>query len=227
MSYSNKQQNSGKLLIFKLSSKKDNKPSPPYFSILGKVDDKWCEVDTATTVTGKLTKIVKKVGEFEGNEIISVQLFLKDEEVEENYIIETKLSMISRSLFNSLLSIDNFSEPITIDLFNNKKGYGSAAVRQGDQKIGWAFKIEDQPPVVKVKLRGKEISDFEAIDNFFLDKLVELGKELAGESSNAAQVEDEVAEPPQPVKEVKAPKSKVSTPKDPDLDEEDADGLPF
>lgn len=227
MGFPKRNQNNNPLLILKVVSRKDSKPCEPYFSVLSKNQetDKWEEQSREGSVEGIITKIDKKVGEFNGEPYTNTLIYLKDET--NNFLLELKSNMLSRSLLNSILGIENFSKVVRIDLYNNKKGFASGSVYSGGEKVSWKYSLEEQPSADKVKFKGREMTDFSKIDAFFEEKVAELGKELAGESTNAAQVEDEVVEPPQPVKEVKNPKSKAPAPKDPDLDPEEDSDLPF
>lgn len=178
----NSNQNSGTLFILKfVTQDKDKKKVPPHFSVSEKVDGKWKVTKEVTRVSGNLYKIDIKEAEFKGEKYNTVALYFKDGE--EAYLVDFRMNLPARSVFNSLLSLDTF-EDVSLTAYEGKNGYPAIGVWQGTQgnskMVRWKYKLEELPAPETVKFKGKEMNDYTAVDNFFIKELSTLGAKLGG-----------------------------------------------
>jgi len=166
----------------------------PYFSINSRGEDDKFHVheDRPQFVTGNLTKL--KLGSFQWEEqdVNTVELYLEDGD--EIYNVDLRYNLMSRNIFNSLLSLDSFSE-IKLSLYTNKKGYPAVGVEQGGTRADWKYKLEDLPAVKKVLVGKKEMPDSTELDEFYLGELQVLAEKLdsanpKGEQSETATQDD-------------------------------------
>lgn len=186
------------LYILKIKTKDSTgQQVDPYFSISAKEDGKWVVTDkTVDSVSGKIYKVETRVGEFDGEPILSSQVYLKDGE--EAYLLDLKYTIISRGIVNSILNIKDFNKEVEVSLYTNKKGYAAASVRSGGQLVDWKFSLDELPEPTKVKFKGKEMRDFTEVDNFFQAEVKALGERL----TSGEEVEDSGGGAVREVKEV-------------------------
>ncbi len=208
---SNKQ-NNNELIILKLkTADAEKKPVPVHFEITKKVGDKWTATGEIRDVSGKLTGLELYEREWEGNVYPLVKVFVEDEAVQETYLLDLRYNMLSRSLFNSLLSLSSFDD-VQIAVRDRKKGektFPAVYVNQGGKKVDWKYQIADLPPIEKVKVGKTEVTNFDNLNDFFV-------KELGGLS---AALKSQLNKPG-------APKSEATVPVV-DSDEEVGDNIPF
>jgi hypothetical protein len=178
MALGKKKQANLNFLILKIKNKDaEGKQVSPFFQVTKKVDDKWVvQEDAPTTVSGKIAKIQPRVTEYQGEKIPRIDVFLNDGE--DGYLIELKYTMLSRSILNALLTLTDSDKEVEIDLYENKKGYASAAVRANGESLKWKFSLDELPKPEVVKFKGKEQRDFTAVDNFFEEAVLVWSKEL-------------------------------------------------
>jgi hypothetical protein len=160
-------------LILKVKSKDaDGKQVPPYFQVTKKVDGNWVvQEEEPTNVSGQIVKVEKAVTKFNNEEIPRINLYLRDGE--DLYLLELRYTMLSRSILNSLLSLEDISKTVEISLYVNKKSYASVFVQAGGKPLSWKFSLDEQPKPEVVKFKGKEQRDFTAVDNFFEKETLE------------------------------------------------------
>lgn len=77
-------------------------------------------------------------------------------------------SGVAKSLFNSLASIDSFSQEIKIQTYQSGE-YTKVTVYQGSQRLDWKYK--DLPEVKTVTVLGKEVRD-DSLRMSFIEELV-------------------------------------------------------
>lgn len=184
LSSSNNSQ-SGSLIVLKPKSQnKDKEAVKPYFEINKKGDKGWASEDnqTISQVSGDIFKIDQKEQEWKGDKYFTVQVYLKDDE--ETYLLDLRLNMATRGLFNALLGLDTFKD-VEIAYFRSKSGFDTFGVTQGGDRVSWKYAIDELPKVDSVTLGNKTIKDFSKLDGFFLEKLEELG-ELVAKASGAS-----------------------------------------
>ncbi len=176
----------GKLVVLKITTRdKDKKDIPPCFVVSEKgVDGKYhAREKTETAVEGDLVKIEVKDQEWEGEKYNTVAIYLVDGD--ELFLIDARVNMLTRSLFNSLLSLKTF-ERVTISLYTFKKKdkktgkdaeYPAVSVWQNEEQVMWSVPIAEQPKPVVINLpKGKVQNDYTDCDDFFLAKLREFSK---------------------------------------------------
>ena len=131
-------QNNGELIILKLkTTDPEKKPTPVHFEITRKKDDKWVVAGETKDVSGDITKIELYEKEYEGQVTPLVKVYLEDAEASETYLIDLRYNMLSRNLFNSLLSLTSFGG-VSIGVYDRKVGektYPSISVKQNDKRV--------------------------------------------------------------------------------------------
>lgn len=191
-------QNSNKLYVLKIKTKDvDGKPVPVFFQVAEKNPEtgKWTPTGEMKNVTGNLVSVQVTDEDYNGEKYNAVKLTLEDPDAKESYILDTRFNMLSRSLLNSLCSLTNYDD-LKIGVYQSspKPGFESQAsvsVRQGDQKVSWAFAIADQPKVTEVKAGAKVIRVYDDLNNFFIEKVKDLNEKVkAARKSKPAKVKE-------------------------------------
>lgn len=109
------------------------------------------EESTEKNLSGILTKAEHRLWTYEGQTNDSVVLFLKDRHAGttgETYKLELNMSSLTRGLINSLLSAKDFSEPLFLGVYTNKKGYASMSIGLGVDsggapiRLDWAYELD-------------------------------------------------------------------------------------
>jgi len=165
-------------IILKLISKENGQNIPATLKALKKQgeDGKYEEFDRFTKINGKISKIELKTESFQSNgvpmDIDKVKIIFRDDELRERYVLDLNYTNVTRSLFNSLLSIKDFSN-VEFSFYQNKQGYNSVYVTENGNSVSWAYTLEQVPKVKKVIVNKKKQSDFGDVDDFFKDKLLE------------------------------------------------------
>jgi hypothetical protein len=172
------QNDNNKLLILKLIVQDAQKHKiDPTFEIREKIEGKWVVTGTNASVSGDLTRIEIKENNWEGNVYHTVSLTLKDSVLGETYLVDTKLNMLSRSLYNSLLNLEEYTD-LKIGLYTSKKDFASVALRQKGNMVNWKFSLSEIPAPIEVSFKNKIQRDFTPTDDFFIEKLRELSVKL-------------------------------------------------
>jgi hypothetical protein len=167
----------GKVFFVKTVTKVDKKQVDPYFSFKQKVGDKYEEVNKSTAFSGNLEKVETYEREWEGVKSTNVKISVVDGD--EKYIADFPFSIVSRSVFNTLLGLESY-EGLKFTIYltkpNAAKGgarYPQISIWQGEQLCKWKYGIEDLPPTKKVRVKGQDLMDTEDVDNFFIEKINE------------------------------------------------------
>lgn len=164
------------LYSFKIKTK--DLPAP-VFEVKKKGEDGKYAVlpKTASRVSGNLIDARLKEGEHNGETIKSLNLTLQDGD--DVYFVSVGYTFLGRNLFNSLLALKTYDD-IEIGLYQSKpkpgapdkRGFPSVCLRQHNEMVKGIFDPKkDLPPIPKVKLKGKDVSDTGAIDLFFEERL--------------------------------------------------------
>jgi hypothetical protein len=169
-------QSDKKLYVLNLVEKTENEAVKPYFKVLEKNEEteKW--VDTGnqiTDITGDLASVSVSSFEYKGDEIKKVNLLIVDEEAKEAYLIGLSFKTASRSLLNSLLSLEN-NKGVTIKVYRNKKGKVSFYTTQNGDRVAWKFAIEELPQPLEIThpKTGALISrDYSEVNDFFVAEI--------------------------------------------------------
>lgn len=176
--------NTGTLFILKVVEKDEQKKKvEPYFSITKKVDGKWeKQKETVTRVSGNLKRIELEEKEWQGDKYHVVALYIEDGE--ETYLVDLRFNIPSRSLFNSLASLESYQN-IAVSVYQNKSGYTSLGLWQDDKLAKWKYKMDELPEPAEVMFKGKKMHDYSKVDEFFLNVLKEISGKLGGSSKRA------------------------------------------
>lgn len=164
----------GTLIILKPKTKEE---SNPHFSVIRKEDGKWGETgETVNQVSGDLTKVEVKEDEYEGRKYKVINVFLQDKEAGETYLLDLRLNMITKSLFNAL---SNLTDPrnISISLYKNKKSHNpNFGVWQNDELVRWKYSLEELPEPEEVTFKGETMKDYSKSDEMVLSSLLEMAE---------------------------------------------------
>lgn len=184
------------LFFFSPTSKGvDKQKVAPHFTIAKVIGEKIEKLEeTATEITGTLVRIDVKDREYNGVVNKEAKLYLKDAAANEMYVLSTSFRMDSRSLFNGLVNLQ-VNDPITISIYENKKGYSAYSLKQNGVRVDWKFTLDDLPQPTTVSFKGKNMSDYSIVDEFFAKELQELSDRLFGKrepakTEKAKEVED-------------------------------------
>jgi len=192
---------SGTVYFVKPVTKVDKKAVDPYFSFKQKVDGAYKEVNQSTVFSGNLEKVETYEREWEGVKSTNVKVTLVDGE--EKYIVDLAPSILSRSVFNTLLSLESYENlKFTIYLTKPKPGaperYPQISVWQNDELVKWAFPLADLPAVEEIKnSKGVVLSkDYGDLNNFFFSKIEEKFGKGAKPKADKPKAEKPAAEAP-------------------------------
>lgn len=222
MARGNSNQSSNKLFIAKIKTKENDKEVAPFFQLTEKNDDgKWVDCDKTKSLSGDLVKIQFEKGEYKGNEYDVIKLTLRDNEVKEDYLLDLRLNLLSRGLYNSLLNLagsDDF-KGLSISVYETKKGektYPAVAVRQNDNLVKWRYSLDELPKVKRIQVKGKaDVIDSSELDDFLLNGLKELAAEVNKNSKSA------------PKKDISQPVDDEDLPPEVIGEEENGEEIPF
>ena len=192
----------------------EDKDIKPYFSFRKKTGDKeYTEVAKDTSFSGTLAKVLTHEREYQGVKSPRVKIIFEDGD--DSYILDMSYTILSRSLFNSLLSLESMEELI-LQIYQTKpndkgKVYPQMSLRQGEKgvMIRWKYTREELPEIKKVKIKGKEMSDTEDVDNFFRDKLIEKFDSGASHSAPSAPAASTKADTTKATKANKSTKAEL------------------
>lgn len=179
MALGNTNQSTGNLFILKFTTKdKDKKAVPAHFTVSKKgTDGKYGVVDSVTRVSGNLYKVDIKEQDFRGDKYKTVALYLKDGE--EAYLLDFRFTLPSRSLFNSMASLESYDN-LAVTAYDGKNGYPAIGLWQGDKMVKWKYKLDELPAPETVKFKGKEMNDYTKVDEFFEKELNLIAAKLGG-----------------------------------------------
>lgn len=172
-------QSSGTLIVLKPTSKnKDGESVKPYFEISKKGPSGWEVEDNqnVSQVTGTLFKVAAIEEEWKGDKYFRIKLFLRDGN--ESYLIPFRLNIATRSLLNSLFSLESF-ENVSISYYQSKAGYDVYFVSQDDERVSWKYELSELPKPDEVSFKGKVIKDYTKLDQFYVEKTLELEAKIA------------------------------------------------
>jgi len=176
-------QSDKKLYVLNLVEKTDSEAVKPYFKVLEKDEStsKW--VDTGNQVTeidGDLVSISVSSFTYKGDEIKKINLLIADEEQKEAYLIGFNFKSVSRSLFNSLLSLTD-NKGLKLQVYRNKKGRVAFYLTQGGNQVSWKYEIAELPQPIEIlhpKTHEVVSRDYDEINDFFVSKLEDLAAAL-------------------------------------------------
>lgn len=187
MAYGNNSNGPETLLSFRIVTKLDGKNVQPHFSVSRKNKEtgKWeNNVEQCTFVEGVIESLYHVEGDWEGEPIHNISVYLVDDE---KYKLDLRLNMLGRSILNSLLKAGKGTR-VKIQVYENEKGYPAASVRVNDQLVEWKYSLDDQPSPKEQTWKGKIQRDYSEVDDFFLKKLKsELGMRSSGDKPEPSE----------------------------------------
>jgi hypothetical protein len=214
MGLGSQNQNNNKLYILKPRTQDaEKKPITPILEVLEKVEDSWKITGDTKSVSGNLTKIELGERTWEGVTSPTVKITLEDTERKESYLLDLRFNLMTRSLFNSLLSLKDFND-VSISIYSTKpktptdKSYPAMAARSHDNRLDWRFKPEELPPIVKVKVGKQEVPVFDDLNDFLIKELrvlAEKVKESRKQAVHQESVEKVATKPVEKVETVATP----------------------
>ena len=188
MALGTNQYSSGKLFVLKLRTKdNDKKDVPPYFEVSAKNEEtgKYTVVNQVKDVTGDLVDIQLNEREWEDQTYHEVKLFLADEKTQEKYMVDLRLNLLSRNIFNTLLALETF-ENLQFDLYQRKaengKVYPAVSVKQNGERTNWKYTLDEVPKIETAVVGKKKVTDSTALDEFYVQKLTELKAKVTAAS---------------------------------------------
>lgn len=174
----------------------------PYLKVLQKNQETGKYENTGNDITeivGDLVSIALTSFTWEKQEIQKVRLIFADDGVKESYLLELNLSSSGRSVINCLASLES-NKNISLQVYRNKRGRVTFAVKQDGQKVSWKYSMEEVPPAVEIlhPKTGAVVSrDYEDVDNFFINELeciaTKLGIKLGGKPATEKAPDDKPA----------------------------------
>ncbi len=192
------QESNSSLVFLSPRAKKEGKEIDPAFFIRRKIDGEWKEDGSVDRFSGKLVGVAHKSVALPAPakplNIISVTL--EDEEAKEKYVAEFTFKVPTRSLFNRILNL-NGQDGVEISYFRNKDGFESFALRQNGEtvKAKWEKGDKEVPEVeVTVKKSGEVDKDYFEINQFYQQKMVELGEKLKAGGKTQSAPKSQVVE---------------------------------
>ena len=201
--------NDGKFYILRLVNKqkdpttgKDVPLEPNQFLVNERLGEKqYSVIGHEKAVNGDLVQIKLEKDEYEGKPYDKVRLTLKDESNKETYLLDLRMTQLTRNLFNSLLALTSFKGlSISTYLKEGKDGkkYSNISLWQNNELVKGKFAWEEWPKVEELK-NSKGIvqsRDFTAVDDFFVSHLSELAKKVNKAEKPAQPAKDNTAEVP-------------------------------
>lgn len=215
-------QNDTDLVFLSVRSKdKDGTKVKPHFSVgrrnaEGKIDT--VESDDSE-VSGNLTRLEIKEKDFNGSITKLVLLYLKDQQAGETYVLSLNFRNSTRGLFNRLFNLET-TDNLTIGVYENKRGYETFYMRQGQERVEWKYKLEDLPEPEPKTINGNRINDYYEVDRFFEENLVEVATRLgvaprAKAAAASADVASDTTPAPQAAEPAAAPLPEITAPAKP------------
>lgn len=183
----NSEQNSN-LVFLTPKGKVGGKEIDPVFYARKKIDGKYEDIKPESAFSGTLVKIEHKVATPPAPaQPFDLIVYTVDDE-ENRYICEFTFKNATRSLFNRTLSLESF-EGLEISYFRNDAGFENLGLTQNKQRLKAKYEKGEYPEVTVITnpKTGKEVSkDYEEVNTFFKEKMIELGEKLKGVTPKAA-----------------------------------------
>ncbi len=188
----------GELIVLNLKTVDENRvPIEPRFDVLRKNPEsgKFEKTGAETSFSGRLKSVQTKVSEYkkDGKVVESkekVDLYVADGD--ETYLLSLNYNIASRGLFNRILNLESF-ENLEINCWRDKNNYNVLTLRQNGQSVKGKYTRDDVPAAKEVKLRGQVVRDYQEIDDFFKENLVEFGDNIKSFRPVAPKKEVEVS----------------------------------
>lgn len=154
----------------------------PHFKLTTKVDGAYTEETPETELSGIFSGLQYHLSTYkDGSTSESYNLTLEDRELGERYVIDIPFNNIGRSAMNALLSLEKSDTPYILKVYitlGKKNAEGKQYPKIGivntttDESLSWKYSLDDLPKVNYVKVNGKNVGDYEAL-NVFLKKEID------------------------------------------------------
>lgn len=173
----------GLLYILKIKSKDtEGKPTDIHFQVSEKVEGKWLATKETKNISGDLVSVDITEEEYNKEPYHAIKIRLEDVEAKEQYLIDARFTMVTRSLLNSLFSLNSHKD-LKIGLYKAKgkegKGeYDSVSLRQGGEKVSWKYSIAELPKIEQIVTKAKTINVYDNLNDFYIEKTKELSVKL-------------------------------------------------
>lgn len=200
----------------------------PYFSVTQRNEEgKYVETTRATSVCGALTGLRVSESSYQGTPYSRIAISLSDKG--ENYVLDLRHNISTRSLFNSLFSFQN-KGALSVEIYRNKAGYTSYALKENGEALHWKHKLEDLPKVEEKTIGRKKFVDTTALEQFFENGLNELNRKFFPNNRNTESPKNPFPKPAAPTVSKKAlndAEGAASVEANLDEDAGEPSGLPF
>ena len=144
----------------------------------------------------QLNKVSVRKGEYEGEPTRTYSLRITYGG--KSHIVDLGGGMTAQSVVNSFISLKDMDEAeriasdLSISFYNNKEGYCAASVRKAWELLEWFIKNEEKNQYVDTATAfGKEIKNFDRLDQKFEELIAELNGGLPAWSSGGHNALDE------------------------------------
>jgi hypothetical protein len=131
------------------------------------------EPETFKNYSGVLHSVVYKENVVDDKAYQNFELHFR--EADESIVISASADTnYGRNLVNTLLSLPDGPQPITLDLWVREKdgrSFPAVSVYQGTERVQWAHEISSLPQPDKVTFKGETHSDYSAQTAFFKEEV--------------------------------------------------------
>lgn len=120
----------------------------PYF-----YTKKWVEEYEWKDVSGKLEKIMLWSYEYEWKTIDTFKLYMKDDQWDDDFILNLSFNSLGISIANTILWMESFEKAMTISLYQTSKWekvYNAVSIRQGGEMQKRKLSIDEQKKLTEV-----------------------------------------------------------------------------
>lgn len=135
---------------FKIGYENNDKDNgKPFFGEQKKINDKWESVTKDTFLEGHLMAIKKSSYDYRGKPQYTFEMLINGGD--ENYALQMNYGFFTRSILNSLATIENFgATKIKMEIYRNKDGFISVAVKNttndpDGERTDWLMPHTDLP----------------------------------------------------------------------------------
>lgn len=176
-------QDSIKRYFLRIRSKDANKAEVPvHFEVQELVDNEYKVTAKVNDLSGDLVNIYINDFEYQGKKSKAIKLHFQDFDRNELYILDLRISLLTRSLFNTLLSLTSF-DGLKVGVYQgkpraNKKSYPMISVRQHGELVQWKYKLEELPKIQEIKTSAQTIRIYDELDAFYVAELEKLAVKL-------------------------------------------------
>lgn len=155
-------------------------------------------------IEGKLIDLKYKNDEYQGNEVVKLELHLKAPSGDVAVFSGGAYTSMMRDIMNCLAGVESFGDKHTIRLTpfistdeNSGKTYIHGSVRYNNEKLQKKYRLDQIPKITMVTVAKKQIADTSERDAFFDKMFEEVRAKLPREESSRFDSLGEMAEIPE------------------------------